>query len=198
MKKKSVVLVILVTLIWAGLAMAGEPTIQKGSASIFFPFNGLATLSFDNTYFGAQYFVINKVALAAGFRFDSERDRSDKDDDPEIDRTIEVDGGIYYYPFQKGPVALYVAPQGGLELSSSYLKKVRDCKYRTLWAGLSIGVEWWVFDRVGLSASNWFGLEYYWGTEEDLVNDTKDEPRNLKLGMMGLSTQCVYISYYFK
>jgi len=198
MRKTSIVMMILVLFVLAGFATAGEPTIQKGSASIFFPFNGLSTLTFDNTYFGAQYFVMNKVALAFGFRFDSERDRADKDNDPELDRIMEFDGGIYYYPIQKGSVALYVSPNGGIEFQKIDRPKVLECTYRTLWAGLSIGVEWWVFDRVSLSASNWFGLEYYWGTEENLVADTKDEPRNLKLGMMGLSNQCVYISYYFK
>lgn len=198
MKKSCVVFCVLAVLILSSLATAGTPQTQKGAASLYFPFNGLSTLTYDNTYFGGQYFVINKVALGVGFGFKSERDRADKDDDPEIDRTIEIDGGIYYYPIQKGSVALYVAPVAGLELSSSYLKKVRDCNYQTLWGGLSIGAEWWVFDQVSLSASMWFGLEYYWGTEKNLVLDTKDEPRNLKLGIIGNSADCVYISYYFK
>ena len=194
----SVVVCVLLMLILVNFAMAGTPTTQKGSAALYFPFNGLSTLTYDNTYLGAQFFLMDKVAFAMGFGFKSERDKADKDDDPEIDKTTVMNGGIYYYPVQKGAVALYVAPEAGLELSSNYLKDVTDCTYRTLRGGLLFGAEWWVFDQISLSADIWFGLEYYWGTEKNLVLDTKDEPRNLKLGIIGNSADCVNISYYFK
>ena len=194
----SVVTCVLFILILVNFTMASTPTTQKGSAALCFPFNGLSTLTYDNTYLGARFFLMDKVALAMGFGFKSERDRTDKDNDPDIDKTTVMDGGIYYYPVQKGAVALYIAPVGGLDLSSNYLKNVTDCKYRTLRGGLSLGAEWWVFDQISLSADIWFGLEYYWGTEKNLILDTKVEPRNLKLGILGSAADCVNISYYFK
>ncbi|MFH1213674.1 MAG: hypothetical protein V1681_06275 [Candidatus Neomarinimicrobiota bacterium] len=197
MKKSNLIISILVMLIFASLAIGGTPQTQKGSASLFFPFNGLSTLSYDDTYIGGQYFLMNKVALGMGFGFSSERDKADKDDDPEIDRSFECDAGIYYYPIQKGPVALYIAPQAGMELSSQYLKSVRNCNSRTLWGGLSIGAEWWVIDQISLSYSTWFGLEYTWGRER-IIGSATTEPRNTKLGIIGSATDCVYISFYFK
>lgn len=141
---------------------------------------------------------MNKAALGLGIGFNTERDKADNDDDPAITRSISGDGAIYYYPIQKGAVAMYVAPEGGLELSTDYLKSVKDCSYYTLRGGLSLGVEWWVFDQVSLAASTWFGLQYQWGTEKDKILDTTDEPRNLKFGMAGSSADCIYISFYFK
>jgi len=122
MQQKRVMITVGLVLLLAGFAGAGTPQIQQGSAALYFPFNGLSTLSYDNTNLGVQYFIMNKVALGLGIGFNTERDKADNDDDPAITRSISGDGAIYYYPIQKGAVAMYVAPEGGLELSTDYLK----------------------------------------------------------------------------
>lgn len=197
MKKTIVVFCFLIGLFLISSAVAGTPTTQKGSASIFYTFNGLDGLCVDNTWLGVQYLLFNKGGVGMDFCFSYDREKLDDDDEPESNSGFGIDAFIIYYPVQKGSVALWVSPDIGLSFSSQKDKDIdMKCTSTDFWMGASLGVEWWLFDQVSLSASNWFGLEYY--VENNDINNVKTKPKDFSLGLLGSSSSKFIISFYFK
>lgn len=185
---------IMVMLILASLASAGEPTIQKGSAGLWYGFNGLSTMSYDDSWFGAQYFIKDKTGAGVGFYF-SKSVEDDNDDEPEKTSVIGMEAYLIHYPFQRGSVALFVAPNVGFGYSG--LKDEDDSydyKATSLWLGGSLGVEWWLFDNVSLSFSNWLGIQKDFNKDD--INDIKTS--NTYFGILGSSSCSALLSFYFK
>jgi len=197
MKKSSLILWIAGMLILTTLATAGTPTTQKGSTSIFYTFNGLDGLCVDNTWLGVQYLLFNKGGVGMDFCFSYDREKLDDDDEPESNSGFGLDAFLIYYPVQKGSVALWVSPDLGLYFSGQKDKDIdMKCTSTDLWMGASLGVEWWLFDQVSLSASNWVGLEYY--VENNDINNVKTKPKDFSIGLLGNSSSKFIISFYFK
>jgi len=186
---------VVVILILASLATAGTPATQKGSAAMWFNFNGLTTMSYQNSAIGLNYLFKDKTGagIALNFSHDSEDDGIEE---KEKTTTLGMDLYLIHYPFQKGPVALYLAPGVGFNFSSNKDKDFGDIHINStdMWLGGSVGVEWWIFDQVSLSASNWVGLEI------DLLNDkaNDDKMTDVHLGILGSSTASIVLAFYFK
>jgi len=184
-----------VILILASLATAGTPTTQKGSAAMWFNFNGLSDMSYQNSAIGLNYLFKDKTGagIALNFSHDSEDDGIEE---KEKTTALGMDLYLIHYPFQKGPVALYLAPGVGFNFSSNKDKDFGDIHINStyMWLGGSVGVEWWIFDQVSLSASNWVGLEI------DLFNNkiNDDKGTDVHLGILGSSTASIVLAFYFK
>lgn len=184
-----------VVVILASLATAGTPAIEKGSAAMWFNFNGLTTMSYQNSAIGLNYLFKDKTGagIALNFSHDSEDDGIEE---KEKTTALGMDLYLIHYPFQKGPVALYLAPGVGFNFSSKKDKDFGDIHINStyMWLGGSVGVEWWIFDQVSLSASNWVGLEI------DLLNDKENDDKmtDVHLGILGSSTASIVLAFYFK
>jgi len=181
-------------IVLASLAQAGEPTIQKGSASLWYSFNGLSTLSYDCSQFGAQYFFKDKTGAGLGLYF-SRTSEDNNDDEPEKTSLMGMEAYLIHYPFQRGSVALFVAPSVGFDYSG-HKDEDDDVDYKvtSLWLGGSLGVEWWLFDNVSLSFENWLGFQI--DNYKDAVNDNKASDNYF--GILGSSSGTVLLSFYFK
>ncbi|MCK9484627.1 MAG: hypothetical protein M0R34_09700 [Candidatus Marinimicrobia bacterium] len=191
MKKMSIILMILVTLIWAGLATAGEPAIQKGSTAIFYE---TGFVSIDGTKLGVQHLVMDKfgAGIIVGFSNFSE-DNGDKK--PEKTTDMSLDAYLIYYPVTKGSVALFAAPGVGFRYWSNKDKDDGfDDSQTDIYLGASIGAEWWLTDNVSLSAENWMGLGLT--INKDKVADTK--LTDTYLGIIQDSSYNFTLSFYFK
>ena len=195
MKKTLVVFCVVVILILASLATAGTPTTQKGSAAMWFNFNGLSDMSYQNSAIGLNYLFKDKTGagIALNFSHDSEDDGIEE---KEKTTTLGMDLYLIHYTFQKGPVALYLAPGVGFNFTTYKDKDFGDIHTNStyMWLGGSVGVEWWIFDQVSLSASNWVGLEI------DLLNDKENDDKmtDVYLGILGSSTANIVLAFYFK
>ncbi len=195
MKKTLVVFCVVVILILASLATAGTPTTQKGSAAMWFNFNGLTTMSYQNSAIGLNYLFKDKTGAGIAFDF-SHYNVDDGIEEKEKTTALGMDLYLIHYPFQKGPVALYLAPGVGFNFTTYKDKDFGDIHTNStyMWLGGSVGVEWWIFDQVSLSASNWVGLEI------DLLNDeaNDDKMTDVYLGILGSSTASIVLAFYFK
>ncbi len=195
MKKTLVVFCVVAILILASLATAGTPTTQKGSAAMWFNFNGLSDMSYQNSAIGLNYLFKDKTGagIALNFSHDSEDDGIEE---KEKTTTLGMDLYLIHYPFQKGPVALYLAPGVGFNFTTYKDKDFGDIHINSndIWLGGSVGVEWWIFDQVSLSASNWVGLEI--DISNDKIND--DKTTDTHLGILGSSMANIVLAFYFK
>ncbi len=195
MKKTLVVFCVVVILILASLATAGTPTTQKGSAAMWFNFNGLTTMSYQNSAIGLNYLFKDKTGAGIAFDF-SHYNVDDGIEEKEKTTALGMDLYLIHYPFQKGPVALYLAPGVGFNFTTYKDKDFGDIHTNStyMWLGGSVGVEWWIFDQVSLSASNWVGLEI------DLLNDKENDDKmtDVHLGILGSSTASIVLAFYFK
>ncbi|HOO14305.1 MAG TPA: outer membrane beta-barrel protein [Candidatus Marinimicrobia bacterium] len=184
-----------VVVILASLATAGTPAIEKGSAAMWFNFNGLTTMSYQNSAIGLNYLFKDKTGagIALNFSHDSEDDGIEE---KEKTTALGMDLYLIHYPFQKGPVALYLAPGVGFNFTTYKDKDISEFHVNStdIWLGGSVGVEWWIFDQVSLSASNWVGLEI------DLFNNkiNDDKGTDVHLGILGSSTASIVLAFYFK
>jgi len=197
MKKSRLIFGILAMLILATLATAGTPQTKKGATSVFYDFGGLAATCIDNNWLGAQYLLFDKTGVGFQLCLYYDREKLTDDDEPETNSSLGFDVYGIHYPFQKGPVALWIAPDLGFMFSSNRDKDAdMVCKTRDIWIGGSIGVEWWLFEQVSLSASNWFGLEFYF--ENNDINNVTTKPTYTSLGLLGSSSSTFNISFYFR
>ena len=187
-----------VVVILASLATAGTPAIEKGSAAMWFNFNGLTTMSYQNSAIGLNYLFKDKTGAGIALNF-SHDNVDDGIEEKEKTTALGMDLYLIHYPFQKGPVALYLAPGVGFNFSSNKDKDISEFHVNStdIWLGGSVGVEWWIFDQVSLSASNWVGLEI------DLLNDKENDDKmtDVHLGILSESAANIaniVLAFYFK
>lgn len=191
MKKTILLFCVLLMLTLVSLVMAGTPQIQKGATSIFYASRSMCV---DDSWIGVQHFLANKTGVGAEFSF-LYTNEDDGDKEPLESTDLGFDVFLIHYPFQKGSVALYVAPDIGLSLASEKDDDDNlDETTTSLWVGASLGAEWWISDQFSISASNWFGFE----TDmcKDKITDTKTS--DTYLGILGSSSGSFIISFYFK
>lgn len=174
--------------------VSAEPQTKEGSKSIYFSLKGLDEIGFDNSTFGAQYIFKDKWAFWGEIGFLSETSKASETAQEQSLSKYNFSVGILNYVYQNGPVAAYYSPQLGIALggNESGSNKVTTTD---ITMGISIGVEWWMFDNVSLAASTLFG--YVSSVEKTEQGSFSSEATKSKFGILGSSNSKFLISFYF-
>lgn len=158
MKKSAALLFVFVVLFATMNLSAAEPQTKEGSMNLFFGLNGLSDLGVDNSYLGFQYLFQDNMGGWASIGFNSKNYKPSENAEEEKYTKIFFDIGFIYYAFQKGPVAMWISPEVGLGIGTDDISssKITD---KSFWGGVDLGVEWWAFENISLSASVFIGYE---------------------------------------
>jgi len=190
-------LVLAIVVLFATNALsAAEPQTKEGCKSLFFGLNGLSNLGVDNSYLGFQYLFQDGMGGWASIGFNSKNYKPNENAEEEKYTKIYFDIAFIYYAFQKGPVAMWISPEVGIGIGTDdiSLSKITD---KSFWGGVDLGVEWWAFENISLSASVFIGYENQTvKTEYKNSSLPEDEETTNTFGIIGDEGKFT-VSFYF-
>ncbi len=196
MKKLLIIFFVITAIISTSNMYAAAPQTEAGNTSLYFGLNGLDNLGIDNSVLGIQYLIDDNVGLWMDFKFNFKTYKANEKAEEQKIGLFGLNGGLIFYAFQKGPIAVYISPQLGFtaggEEEGILKPKVITLDY---YGGVSFGVEWWAFENVSLSASCLLG---YSGEliKNEISGHTTDVTTN-KFGLLGDTHSKFLINFYF-
>jgi len=195
MKKLVALLFVFVVIFATTNLFAAEPQTKQGSKSLFFGLNGLSDLGVDNSYLGAQYLFQDDMGVWVSIGFNSKNYKPSENADEDKYTKFDFDIGFIYYAFQKGPVAMWISPEIGLGIGTNEntSSKITDNGF---WAGVDLGVEWWAFDNVSLSASVFLGYKNQTLKTENKIPSSETKATTNTFGIIGDEGKFT-VSFYF-
>jgi len=191
---KFYIMITLLALTVSSKAFGSEPKTKDGSKSIYFSLKGLDEIGFDNSTFGAQYIFKDYWGIWGEIGLNSETSKANESAQEQTMSKYNIAAGILNYAFQNGSVAAYYSPQFGIALGGNEAGSTKVSS-TDITIGVSIGVEWWMFDNVSLAASTLFG--YVSSVEKTEQGSIISEATRSKFGILGNSNSKFLISFYF-